>query len=80
MKPRICIYCGETIPEHGNALSRNPNMCACCSSMADGMEEPSISGLPPLVVEPILTRIEPASVCCSVIRLHDEGERIQEAA
>ena len=27
------------MPEAGNALSRNPNICASCSSMADGMEE-----------------------------------------
>jgi hypothetical protein len=27
------------MPEKGNALSRNPNICASCSSMADGMEE-----------------------------------------
>ena len=26
--------------EQGNDLSRNPNMCASCSSLADGMEEP----------------------------------------
>ena len=26
----------------GNALSRNPNICASCSSMADGMAESSI--------------------------------------
>ena len=37
MKPRICICCGELMAEHGNALSRNPNLCASCSSMADGM-------------------------------------------
>jgi hypothetical protein len=30
------------MPEKGNALSRNPNICASCSSMADGMEEPSV--------------------------------------
>jgi hypothetical protein len=45
MKPRICICCGEPIPEPGNALSRNPNVCASCSSLADGMEESSISRL-----------------------------------
>lgn len=28
--------------EHGNVLSRNPNICACCSSMTDGMEEPAL--------------------------------------
>jgi len=30
------------MPEKGNALSRNPNICASCSSMADGMDEPSM--------------------------------------
>jgi len=25
--------------EHANDLSRNPNVCASCSSMADGMED-----------------------------------------
>ncbi len=25
--------------QRGNALSRNPNMCACCSSLADGLEQ-----------------------------------------
>ena len=28
------------MPSKGNALSRNPNMCASCSSMADGMADP----------------------------------------
>ena len=27
------------MPETGNTLSRNPNVCASCSSMADGMDE-----------------------------------------
>ena len=27
------------MPEAGNALSRNPKICASCSSLADGMEE-----------------------------------------
>ena len=27
--------------EGGNALSRNPNVCACCSSLTDGMESES---------------------------------------
>ncbi len=40
MTPRICICCGEPMVEKGNALSRNPNVCASCSSLADGMEEP----------------------------------------
>ena len=31
------------MPEQGNTLSRNPNICASCSSMADGMEDSSLS-------------------------------------
>jgi len=39
MRPRVCICCGERMSETGNAFSRNPNMCASCSSMADGMAD-----------------------------------------
>jgi hypothetical protein len=35
---RICICCGEPKVEPGNVLSRDPNVCASCSSLADGME------------------------------------------
>jgi hypothetical protein len=42
MNQRICRCCGEPMPEKGNALSRNPNICASCSSMADGMEESNV--------------------------------------
>jgi hypothetical protein len=28
------------MPEEGNARSRNPNICASCSSLADGMDDP----------------------------------------
>ena len=40
MKPRICLCCGEPLSDTANALSRNPNVCASCSSLADGMDEP----------------------------------------
>jgi hypothetical protein len=39
MLPRICICCGEPMTPGGNELSRNPNICASCSSILDGMEE-----------------------------------------
>ena len=39
MNTRICRCCGEPMPEQGNRLSRNPNVCASCSSLADGMDE-----------------------------------------
>ena len=32
--------------EKGDAHSRNPNMCASCSSLSDGMPESSLSGIP----------------------------------
>jgi hypothetical protein len=31
--------------ERGNALSRNPNICAACSSLADGMDDTTVSEL-----------------------------------
>ena len=36
MTARICKCCGESMSETGNDLSRNPNLCASCSSMEDG--------------------------------------------
>jgi|SRR5215831_14120035 len=39
MIPRICICCGEPMTVGGNVLSRNPNICASCSSIMDGMDE-----------------------------------------
>jgi hypothetical protein len=36
---RISICCDEPMVELGNLLSRDPNVCASCSSLADGMEE-----------------------------------------
>jgi hypothetical protein len=38
MMPRVCVCCGEPISEKENVFSRNPNMCASCSSLADGMD------------------------------------------
>ena len=34
---RICICCGEPMAE-GNSMSRDPNVCASCSSLSDGMD------------------------------------------
>ena len=52
MNYRICRCCGEPMPETGNALSRNPNICASCSSMADGMDQPRLSADAALPAEP----------------------------
>lgn len=35
---RICICCGERMGEQAK-LSRNPNVCSSCSSLADGIDE-----------------------------------------
>jgi recombinational DNA repair protein (RecF pathway) len=46
MNLRICMCCGEPIAEKGDTFSRNPNVCASCSSLSDGMPESSISSFP----------------------------------
>jgi len=40
------MCCGESLAAGGGALSRNPNVCASCSSMADGLEEPAADWIP----------------------------------
>jgi hypothetical protein len=46
MNPRrICMCCGEPMREEDSAHSRNPNMCASCSSMADGIDKVSLPAL-----------------------------------
>jgi hypothetical protein len=43
MKLRICMYCGEPMAEKGDAHSRDPNTCASCSSLSDGLPESGMS-------------------------------------
>jgi len=43
MKHRVCVCCGEPILEGGNAFARNPNVCASCSRLPDGLEESEVS-------------------------------------
>ena len=43
MSLRICVCCGETMAEGSNRLSRNPNICASCSSLADGGDDDDLS-------------------------------------
>lgn len=43
---RVCVCCGEPMVPLGDAPSRNPNVCASCSSMADGMGEPPSTWIP----------------------------------
>jgi hypothetical protein len=52
MRPRICVCCGEPIAEQGNQLSRNPNVCASCSSLADGMEDSALPASVPSQIIP----------------------------
>jgi hypothetical protein len=39
VKSSICVCCGEPMTKGGGVLSRDPNLCASCSSIADGMAE-----------------------------------------
>lgn len=62
MKPRICQYCAEPMVERGNALSRNLNICASCSSMADGLEEPIVFDHAQMVPDQRLTVEKAAAI------------------
>ena len=42
MNHRICMCCGEPIAAQGDVHSLNPNMCASCSSLSDGMPKSSV--------------------------------------
>jgi len=55
MDPRVCICCGEAIKEKGNSLSRNPNLCACCSSLLDGMDEETSGAFSAPLISPRLS-------------------------
>ena len=48
MKPWICICCGEVMGTREDPYSRDPSMCASCSSLWDGMPESSLSSFPEL--------------------------------
>jgi len=48
MISRTCVCCGDRFSAEVNTLSRNSNICASCSSMADGMEESNL----PAAAEP----------------------------
>jgi len=37
------MCCGEPMAEKGSPLSRNPNICASCSSLSDGVPESGMS-------------------------------------
>jgi hypothetical protein len=37
VRSRICICCGEPMPEKGN--SDNANLCSACCSIADDLED-----------------------------------------
>jgi hypothetical protein len=56
------MCCGEPIPEKGNDLSRNPNMCASCSSLADGIEDADMPESPQLELERPLERERAADI------------------
>jgi hypothetical protein len=59
MIPRVCICCGEPMPESDRALADNPNLCAACSTIVDRMEDAnapppdqSVQPLRPPAVQP----------------------------
>jgi hypothetical protein len=69
MNPRICICCGEPMSLKGNALSRNPNICASCSSLADGMDDTGVTGLTEAEPEQTAARPSPPQALSEPARL-----------
>jgi RNA polymerase-binding transcription factor DksA len=45
MISRVCVCCGEPMPEEGRALAQNPNLCAACATIVDRLEDASTSPL-----------------------------------
>ena len=39
MVSRVCICCGEPIPEQGGADSPNPNLCSACASLEERTDD-----------------------------------------
>jgi hypothetical protein len=62
MNPRICICCGEPLLEK-NEHSRNPNVCASCSSLADGMDELALNVVPEPEAKVAEMKSDPVFVC-----------------
>ena len=52
MVSRVCICCGEAMPDQGSARARNPNLCPACSNLAEELED-----LPTLLAEPFLASL-----------------------
>ena len=63
------------MPEEGNAQSRNPNICASCSSMADGMEASTECEITNPVSGQALT-----SARTEVLARNQRGEETEEPA
>jgi hypothetical protein len=51
MMPRVCMCCGESFAQKGNAQSHNPNMCANCQHLADGFGDPDMARPAELLLE-----------------------------
>jgi hypothetical protein len=45
MNLRICVGCGEKMGDASHPVSPNPNLCACCSNLADTIETPAVPSL-----------------------------------
>jgi hypothetical protein len=47
------------MPEQGSKYSRNPNICASCSSLLDGMDENTPPAVAPVATMPENQSLEP---------------------
>jgi hypothetical protein len=40
MNAKVCVCCGQALTEKGYHFSRDPALCACCSSLLDCLDAP----------------------------------------
>lgn len=41
MQPRLCICCGQPMPERADYRSRHSHICAACAALVDEEEPPA---------------------------------------
>ena len=59
MGQRVCICCGEVMPERAMGFSGNPNVCAACLRMVDELEDSAAPPMPAPAEEPLTVLEQP---------------------
>jgi hypothetical protein len=62
MISRVCICCGERMPQKGPVLSHNPNLCAACATITDQLEDAGPSSQDDLLQIPSFVIEDPQQI------------------